>query len=70
MAVPVPPYVLVTFIVSEDGESLKPMTEAISRVDLDDAGAPVSLDDLTARVTREICRRWGRPANPANDPNQ
>ncbi len=57
-----PAFVLVTFIVSEDGEPLKPMTETIARIDLEADGQPVTLDDLTGRVTREIRRRWARTA--------
>lgn len=56
---PQPAYVLVTFIVSEDGEPLKPMSEYIARVPLDDTGGPASLDTLNERVTRAIKHRWG-----------
>jgi hypothetical protein len=62
-----PSYVLVTFIVSEDGEPLKPMTEEIARIDLDPDGTPVSPDGLTSRVAREIRRRWGQPAPVATE---
>lgn len=56
------PTLLVTFIVTEDGEPLRAFTETIARVPLDDAGEPISFDDLTDRVSRAIRRRRGRPA--------
>lgn len=58
------PYVLVTFIVTEDGEQQHPMNAGIAKMNLTADGTPdePSVRDLVDRVTREAQRKAERYA--------
>jgi hypothetical protein len=52
-------YVLVTFLVTRDGERGHPMDTIATRIDVDAGGGPAndSLERLTERVRREVQRK-------------
>lgn len=49
-----PDYLLVTFLVTRDGEQGHPMDTIVKRVDLTADGQPVAIDRLTEAIVREI----------------
>lgn len=50
-------YLLVTFLVTRDGEQGHPMDAIVKRVDLTAGGQPVDVARLTEAIVREITRR-------------
>lgn len=62
------PSLLVTFVVTEDGELPRAFSETIARVPLDVSGEPSSFDSLIDRVSRAIRLRRGRRPTPQPQP--
>lgn len=61
------PWVLLSYLVSEDGEPQHPMDVSVLRVDLDEHGQPTSasLDRVRDRITRDATAKVARrPPSP------
>lgn len=52
-----PDYLLVTFLVTRDGEQGHPMDSIAKRVDLTADGQPVAIGRLTDAIVQEISRK-------------
>lgn len=54
-----PDYVLVTFLVTREGDQGHPMDALVKRVDMSDDGTPVvaTLERLTESIAREVIRK-------------
>lgn len=60
-------YVLVTSLVTWDGEQQHPMDTIVTKVDLDDAGNPTpeAMERLAERIRRDVVQKVARSGRPA-----